>query len=142
MTTPLVGLGDSAVQERIRRHMQEQQAKAKLSGSFLKPVHTQVGRWGVSLGFGTAEEMEKLEGIEAIEREKRKLPRRERRGKPGPTWHLSARLLVREGVEAVDFEELGMIAAAAGAPESALKNPIETVKSGGTEIINWQWQEK
>jgi hypothetical protein len=138
---PVVGLGDSGVQERIRQHMEELRARAKLSGSFLKPVSTQVGRWGIMLGFGTAEEMEKLEGIEAFERQKRKLPPREKKGKPSPTWHLSARLLVREGLEEIDFEELGMIAAGAGAPESALKNPIETVRSGGTEILNWQWSE-
>ena len=53
---------DVGVQERIRRHIEELCLKAKLSGSFMKPVKTEVGRWEISLSYGTTEEMEKLEG--------------------------------------------------------------------------------
>lgn len=135
-----VGLGDSEVQERIRKHMDEQRARARVSGGFLKPVETQVGRWQISLKFGTTEEMEKLEGVEAMERERLKLPPREKRGRPRPTWHLAAYLVNTIDVEAIDFAELGMIAMGAGVPKSVISKPIEATH-GTTKVYQWQWHD-
>lgn len=130
---------DVGVEERIRQCMEEVRVRAKLADNFLRPIETQIGRWAISLSYGSAAQMTRLADVEKQAREAKKMPPRAPT-KPGACWHLAAKMVDRVGVEAIDFEELGMIAKAAGASESTLLTPIETMRKG-VDILHWQWFE-
>jgi len=134
----------------IKQIGDELRARAKMSGSFSKPVDLELGLWNVMLSFGTAEEMGKLRALEAMEREKRKMTPLDPGYRACDTWHFSVRPKVSlEAATSIEpamvkeaYEMLGMLAAAVGVPQAQLlRKPVETA-GRGQNIMHWQWRDE
>jgi hypothetical protein len=140
---------EQSPEQAIRQVGDELRARARLSGSFLKPVELAFGAWGVMLSFGTAAEMSRLRHMENERRAQMKLPPMDPNARSADTWHFSARLLMNlqelqkidAGVTKSAYDQLGMLASAVGIPQSQLiRTPVETIGKG-ENIVHWEWRD-
>ena len=140
---------EQSPEQAIRQVGDELRARARLSGSFLKPVELKFGAWGVMLSFGSALEMGRLRQMEGERRAAMKLPPLDPGYRPADTWHFSARLVedlealatVDAGVTKQAYDQLGMLARAVGVPQNQLiRTPVETIGKG-ENVVHWEWRD-